>query len=79
MDTPILNFYSYLSARYVVKKDHWNDVAIEIYYDPSHPYNVDRMIYAIKKSLDYFTANFGPYQHKQVRIIDVHSDEPESD
>jgi ABC-type transport system involved in multi-copper enzyme maturation permease subunit len=70
MDAPILNFFSYLSARYVVKKDHWNDVAIEIYYDPSHPYNVDRMIYAIKKSLDYFTVNFGPYQHKQVRVIE---------
>jgi aminopeptidase N len=28
------------------------------------------MIAASKKSLDYFTANFGPYQHKQVRIIE---------
>ncbi len=70
MDSPILAFWSYLSARYAVKRDHWNDVAIEIYYDPAHPYNVDRMIAASKKSLDYFTQNFGPYQHKQVRIIE---------
>ena len=68
--SPILGFWSYLSARYAVKRDHWNDVAIEVYYDPKHPYNVDRMIYAIKKSLDYFTTNFSPYQHKQVRIIE---------
>jgi len=68
--SPILGFWSYLSARYAVKRDVWHDVAIEIYYDPKHPYNVDRMVYGIKKSLDYFTANFSPYQHKQVRIIE---------
>lgn len=70
MDSPILSLWSYLSARYAVKKDRWKDVNIEIYYHPSHPYNVDRMIDAIKKSLDYFTGNFSPYQHKQVRIIE---------
>ena len=68
--SPILGFWSYLSARYTVKRDRWNDVPIEIYYDAKHPYNVDRMIDATKKSLDYFTANFSPYQHKQVRILE---------
>jgi ABC-type transport system involved in multi-copper enzyme maturation permease subunit len=68
--SPILAFWSYLSARYAVKRDAWNDIPIEIYYDPKHPYNVDRMIYGIKKSLDYFTKNFSPYQHKQVRILE---------
>jgi len=70
MDAPILHFYSYLSARYEVKKANWNDVAIEIYYDPQHPYNVDRMIDAIQKSLDYYTREFGPYQHRQMRILE---------
>ncbi len=70
MDTPILNFYSYLSADYTVKRDRWNDVAIEVYYHEPHVYNVDRMIDSIKKSLDYFTTNFGPYQHRQVRILE---------
>ena len=70
MDSPILNFYSYLSAKFEVKKDKWNDVNIEIYYNKGHEYNIDRMIKGIKKSLDYYTTNFGPYQHKQVRIIE---------
>jgi ABC-type transport system involved in multi-copper enzyme maturation permease subunit len=70
MDAPILGFFSYLSARYTVARDRWNDVAIEIYYDAKHPYNVQRMIDAVKKSLDYFTTAFGPYQHRQVRIIE---------
>ncbi len=70
MDAPILNFYSYLSAEYAVARDSWNDVAIEVYYHPTHTYNIDRMIDATKKSLDYFTRNFSPYQHRQVRIIE---------
>jgi ABC-2 type transport system permease protein len=68
--SPILGFWSYLSARYAVKRDHWKDVPIEIYYDPKHPYNVQRMIDGVKRSLDYYTANFSPYQHKQVRILE---------
>jgi hypothetical protein len=72
---PILGFWSYLSARYQVKKDTWKaadgtTIPIEIYYDAKHPYNVDRMIDGVKKSLDYFTKNFSPYQHKQVRILE---------
>ncbi|MEW6367528.1 MAG: M1 family aminopeptidase [Acidobacteriota bacterium] len=70
MDSPILDFFSYLSAEYEVKRDRWNDVAIEVYYHQPHAYNVDRMIDSVKKSLDYFTANFSPYQHRQVRIVE---------
>lgn len=70
MNAPILNFYAYLSADYQVKKDKWKDVNIEIYYQKGHEYNIDKMILAIKHSLEYYTANFGPYQHKQARIIE---------
>jgi ABC-type transport system involved in multi-copper enzyme maturation permease subunit len=70
MDSPILNFYSFLSARYEVKRDTWNGVPIEVLYHPGHAYNVERMIQAVKDSLDYYTKNFGPYQHRQVRILE---------
>ena len=70
MDAPIGNYYAFLSARLdVVKADH-NGVAIEVYHHPSHNMNVPRMITAIKDSLDYYTTNFGPYQHRQARIIE---------
>ncbi|MGA6168623.1 M1 family aminopeptidase, partial [Amycolatopsis magusensis] len=71
MDRPMLPFYSYLSAHWKVKRDTYpGGIAIEVYYDPKHEFNVDRMIAATKKSLDYFQANFTPYQHRQVRIIE---------
>jgi ABC-2 type transport system permease protein len=70
MDCRILNFYAFLSADYEVKKDNWKDVSIEVYYHKGHDYNIDRMINAVKKSLDYYTTNFSPYQHRQVRILE---------
>ncbi|MCU0606854.1 MAG: hypothetical protein MUF78_05425 [Candidatus Edwardsbacteria bacterium] len=70
MDCPILNFYSFLSGRWEVRRDDWNGVAITVYHHRAHSYNVDRMIAAVKRSLEYYTANFGPYQHRQVRIIE---------
>lgn len=70
MDKPILNFYSFQSARYVVKHDWWQDVGIEIYYHPGHEYNLDRMTKGAKDALDYYTRNFGPYQHKILRIVE---------
>jgi ABC-2 type transport system permease protein len=70
MDQKMLNFYAYNSAKYEVKRDKWKNINIEIYYHKGHEYNLDRMISGVKKSLDYYTANFSPYQHKQVRIME---------
>ncbi len=70
MDRPMLNFHAYLSGRWEVKKGTYKDIPIEVYYDPKHPFNVDRMIEATQKSVAYFEGNFTPYQHKQFRIIE---------
>lgn len=70
MDAPILHFYSWLSARYTVKQDKWKDVDVSVLYHAPHAYNVDRMITAVKDSLDYYSTAFGPYQHRQMRILE---------
>lgn len=70
MDTPILPFFSFQSARWTVRKALWRGVAIEVYFDPKHGYNVDSMIKGSQRALDYFSAQFGPYPHKQVRITE---------
>lgn len=64
------NFFSFMSGRYVVKKEDWNGVSLEIYHHPDHTFNIDRMMKSIEKSLDYYTKNFGPYYQKQCRIIE---------
>lgn len=67
---PILNFFSVQSARYAVAEDRVGDVDLAIYHDPRHAWNVPAMLKAMKASLAYYTANFGPYQFGYARIIE---------
>ena len=70
LDHPSLRFYSFMSARYEVQREEWNGIKLEVYYDKDHPWNVPRMMKSLKKSLEYYTQNFGPYCHKEARIIE---------
>jgi ABC-2 type transport system permease protein len=70
LDHKSLAFASFISADYQVRREKWGDVDVEVYYDAHHPYNVDKMANSIRKSLDYYQASFGPYRHKQARIIE---------
>lgn len=69
-DAPILPFFSIQSASYAVKHDRWHGVDLAVYYDPAHPYNVDRMIRAMKASFDVYTKAFSPFQFRQMRILE---------
>jgi ABC-type transport system involved in multi-copper enzyme maturation permease subunit len=70
LDHRSLAFGSFISADYEVKREKWGDVDVEVYYDAKHPYNVDKMANSVRKSLAYNEENFGPYRHKQARIIE---------
>ncbi|MCK5057571.1 MAG: hypothetical protein KAT34_12995, partial [Candidatus Aminicenantes bacterium] len=70
----ILKYFSFLSAKYYVKKDKWQDIDIEIYYHKGHDTNIDLMIKGVKKSLEYYSENFSPYQFKQVKIAEFPKD-----
>ncbi|WMX12022.1 MULTISPECIES: M1 family aminopeptidase [unclassified Aureispira] len=70
VDRASQNFYSFMSAKYEIAQRNWQGIDIEIYYDKQHSYNIDMMLDAVQNSLEYFTKNFGPYYHKQARIIE---------
>lgn len=70
LDHPSFNFYSFVSADFEVAKRDWKGVSLEVYYHKDHSYNVPRMLDAMEKSLDYYTTHFGPYFHKQCRIVE---------
>jgi len=67
---PIQNFFTVLSARYQRATDHWNGIALEVYHQPEHHYNVDRMLKAMKASLEYYSQSFSPYQFNHLRIAE---------
>lgn len=69
-EAPILSFFSIQSARYqLTEKDH-KGVKLSIYHDPRHAWNVPQMLNALATGLDYYQANFGPYQFDHARIIE---------
>jgi len=77
MDTPMVSFYSVVSADYEVVRDVWQppvdtlpEVNLEIYYHKGHDYNTDRMMHGMKEALSYYTENFSPYQFRQLRIME---------
>ena len=67
---PILAFFSVQSAAYAEKSADAGGVRTTVYYDAKHGYNVNRMLKAMKLSLDYYRKNFGPYQFDYTRIIE---------
>ncbi len=68
--TPILNFFSVQSAHYQQKHLMHDGIDLAVYYDAQHPYNVDHMLSSMASSLDYYQANFSPYQFRQARILE---------
>ncbi|HXC55392.1 MAG TPA: M1 family aminopeptidase [Rhizomicrobium sp.] len=69
-DAPILDFFSVQSAAYAQKHAKWHDVDLTVYYDPHHPFEIDRMLSSMKASLDVYSKAFGPYQFRQARILE---------
>lgn len=69
-DGPIGDEWAFFSANYAVRDARWNDVAIRIFHDPRHTRNLGRMIRSIQASLDYYTAQFGPYPRAWLNVVE---------
>lgn len=70
MDKPIFGFFNIISGKYLVKHDKWKNVNLEIYYHEGHDYNLNIMLTALKRGLQYDSENFSPFLFQQMRIIE---------
>jgi ABC-2 type transport system permease protein len=70
MDQPMLNLYAFQSARYEVRHERWQDVAIDLFYHPGHEFNLDRMTRGAQATLAYASAQFAPYPLHELRIVE---------
>ena len=66
----VLDFFSYISGRYLEKKQNYKGINIEVYYDPHHQWDIDRMMEGVRAGLDYYQTNYSPFQYQQFRIIE---------
>ncbi|HUR80839.1 MAG TPA: ABC transporter permease, partial [Thermoanaerobaculia bacterium] len=69
-ERPVRNAFAIFSARYAVHRETWHGVVIELFYHPTHTFNVERFATGVRASLDYCTKAFGPYPHRQIRIVE---------
>lgn len=75
MDDPMVDFFNVCSGRYAVHEDRWTgaggeSVAIRLYHHPGHTWNLGSFTAGAKQALDYYTREFGPYPHRELRIIE---------
>ena len=70
MDDKIFNFFTFVSARYEVFKEEHSGISLEIYHHPKHAYNLETMMDAMKKSIDYYGSIYGTYPYRQCRILE---------
>ncbi len=69
-EEPILPNLSFCSARYEIARDRWKDVALEIYYDPKHTFNIAAMMETAKRGLEMYSTEFAPYPYSYLRILE---------
>ncbi|MBU2492083.1 MAG: hypothetical protein KJ571_05605 [Bacteroidetes bacterium] len=70
-ENPITFMFAIASANYKVLETLYNGIDIKLYYYDKHYYNTDKIINALKTSLNYFENNFGKYQFKEIKVAEI--------
>lgn len=69
-DVPIRNFLTIQSGRYAVRRETHGGVEHTVYFHSSHRWNVDRILTAMRASIEYYNGAFGPYQFDRAQIVE---------
>jgi hypothetical protein len=64
---------AFASGRYAVTRRSHRGVAVEVFHDAAQGRNVGAILDAAARTLDYCRARFGPYPHRELRIVEVPS------
>lgn len=70
MDSDIKFSFSANSGRFSLQKEKWKGVDLMIYHHKGHNRSLNNMMGGLKAAIDYNTESFGPYQHREARIIE---------
>lgn len=75
-DSPQVDlFFDVVSARYntlydSVKMFNGKSVKLELYFHPTHTFNLQRFMTAYKDGIQYYSQSYGPFQFKQMRLLE---------
>ncbi|MFD2516015.1 M1 family aminopeptidase [Pontibacter locisalis] len=75
-DGPIGGEWGFFSGNYAVHKEQWTDkgsgqtIDIQIFHQPAHATQLERMVQSINASLNYYTQQFGPYEYSHLSFVE---------
>ena len=69
-DAPISGTHAFFSGDYAVHRERWKDVDIQVFVHPGHTEHMGRLLRGVRASLDYFSAQFGPYPYRFLQIVE---------
>jgi ABC-2 type transport system permease protein len=69
-DVPIIGMHVFFSADYAVHRERWQHVDLQVYLHPGHTKHVERVVNAARAALEYYSAQFGPYPHHFLQIVE---------
>ncbi len=69
-DVPISGQDVFFSADYAVHRERWKDVDIQVFLHPGHTKHLERLLRGVRASLDYYSAQFGPYPNRFLQVVE---------
>ena len=69
-DVPISGEEVFFSAAYAVHRERWKHVDIQVFLHPAHTKHLDRFLRSVRASLEYYSAQFGPYPYRFLQIVE---------
>jgi ABC-2 type transport system permease protein len=67
---PINGTDVFFSADYAVHREQWKGVDVQVYLHPRHTEHLERLLRGVRASLDYYSAQFGPYPYRFLQIVE---------
>lgn len=68
---PVPFMFAIASANYKVINYKHKNVSVSLFCKDRQNPNIAEMLKAVNNSLDYYTASYGPYQYKHLRIVEI--------
>jgi ABC-2 type transport system permease protein len=69
-DVPINGMDVFFSADYAVHRERWKDVDLQVFVHPGHRKHLERLLRSVRASLDYYSAQFGPYPYRFLQVVE---------
>ena len=69
-DVPINGMDVFFSADYTVHRERWKHVDIQVFLHPAHAQHLERLLHGVRASLEFNSAQFGPYPYRFLQIVE---------